>query len=288
MITIFTNPRPFKGPFDTIQRNALKSWIKYGNGCQIVLFEDEEKTTSKVAKELGLDCITDVAFNKFGTPLFNDAVNKTKKIAKFEILANVNTDIMLFEDFFLAVKNVKKILNGEDFLMVGQRYNVDMDGKEIDFDAVDAKKDILDMVSSKGKLHMLAAMDYLVFPKKFNFNPPSFAIGRTTLDSWMIFCARLMKVPAIDATLSVKAVHQNHNYPRLKNNSADCEIERKINVKLAGGFKNMGTIRDADWILYPGELKRPKFPRRIFSILTLFYPWQLLLCAKRTLQNIRK
>jgi hypothetical protein len=50
----------------------------------------------------------------------------------------------------------------------------------------------------------------------------------------------------------------------------------------------MLTLRDADWILGEHRLKRPDFPMRLFSMLSLFYPWRLLLAIKRKLQNMQE
>jgi len=52
MITLFSSPRPFRGHFDIIQRNAILSWKSVMPGCEIILFEDEEGTTKKVAEAL--------------------------------------------------------------------------------------------------------------------------------------------------------------------------------------------------------------------------------------------
>ena len=78
MITIFSNPRPFNGPFDLIQQNAIKSWKHLNSKVQIILFEDEEGTTKKIANELHVDLITDVKTNEFGTPLIDGVFEKIK------------------------------------------------------------------------------------------------------------------------------------------------------------------------------------------------------------------
>jgi len=47
MITIFSNPRSFTGPFKILQYNAIRSWKYLHPDVQIILFEDEEGTTKK-------------------------------------------------------------------------------------------------------------------------------------------------------------------------------------------------------------------------------------------------
>ena len=53
MITIFTIPKPFKGHINTIQRNAIQSWMQLKPECEIILFGDDYGV-SDIAKEFGL------------------------------------------------------------------------------------------------------------------------------------------------------------------------------------------------------------------------------------------
>ncbi len=278
MITIITNPRPFCGIFDKIQRNALSSWIKFCPGCQIILFEDEEKTTGKVAAEFGLDYVADAKCNEFGTPLIDDVINIAKKMAKFETLAYVNTDILLLKNFVPEIEEAKKKIKNKDYFISGQRYNLDIDG-DIDVDDSDFEEKILGEVAKRGKLYSPAAMDYWVFPRNLNFNIPPFVIGKPGIDGWLVYKNRVTKNPVIDMTPAIKIVHQNHNYPHAKKDFFETEKQR--NLKLAGGFKNMITLRESDWVYYGGKLKRPKFPRNILSWLILFYPWRVFYASVR-------
>jgi len=273
MITIFTNPRPFKGPFDIIQRNAVKSWQKLDPYCQIILFEDEEKTSSKVAKELGVEYIENVKTNEFGTALLSDVFSKVKAMAKHDVIAQVNADIILSQSFLDGVLKVKEIMKDKPFFMTGQRYDFDVEG------IVEADEDFFEKTKKERKLHRMSGMDYWVFPKSFPVVPPDFAVGRPAMDSWLIFESRRKKIPVIDATKVVDIIHQNHNYPAKKKEYF--ETEKKRNLELAGGLTNVCTLKDANWMFTEQGLKRPFLWRRIFSSLTLFYPWRLLLAFKR-------
>jgi hypothetical protein len=281
MITIFATPRPFVGPFDRIQRNGIKSWLALRPRCQIILFEDEEGTTKKVAGDLGVE-YADGKRNEFGNLLLDSVFEEAAKRARGEVLAHIDADILVGSDFVRAVEGVKEKMGDKPFYMVGRRYDADIED-DLNFEDNQWEKWIKKIIEEKGKLHGLAGMDYWVFPKNFDFNPPSFVIGRPGMDSWLIGQARIRKIPVIDATLVVNIVHLNHNYPQQKKDFFS--IETKRNLKLGGGYINMMTLRDADWILTKKGLQKPPFPRRIFSALSLFYPWRLLLAAKRKLQK---
>ena len=282
MITIFSIPRPFKGIFDVIQRNAIKSWMALRPSCQIILFEDEDETTKEVAEKFGLEYISDAKRNEFGSLLMDSVFDKALEKSENEILAQVTTDIILKKDFIEAIKKIKEELKEKPFYMTGRRWNVDIEG-EIDFQDEKWEENINEMIKRKGNLHRLSSMDYRVFPKNFKFDILPLVVGRPGDDSWLVYRAKSKGIPIIDTTPVVEAIHQNHDQPFKKQKFFMVESER--NIKLAGGYVSMMTLRDADWILTNQGFKRPPFPRRIFSTLSLFYPWRLMLSTKRRLYS---
>jgi len=269
MLTIFAIPKPFYGHIDIIQRNAIKSWSLLRPNCEIILFDDEENTTYKVAKEFGIRCIVNVKRNEFGIPLFNDVLAKMSEQSKNKIIALVNPDIILMNDFPRAVEQI----SFSKFLMMGRTLNLDVKEK-IDFNSMNWEQKLRERISKEGKLEGLSAANYWVFSKDLQFNFPTFSAGERGIDNWLIYRARSLKVPVIDTTEAVDIIHQNHETYKRK------EDEVILNLT------EMCTLRDADWVLTPQGLKKPKFPRRIFSELSLFYPWRLILGFKRKIQRI--
>jgi hypothetical protein len=235
-----------------------------------------------VASELGLDYVGDAECNEFGTPLIDDVINTARRMAKFETLAYVNADIILLKNFVVAIEEVRKKIKNNKFFISGQRYNLDIEN-DINFEDIDFEKKILNEVLKRGKLYSPASMDYWVFPRDLNFNIPPFVIGRPGIDGWLVYKSRITKVPVIDMTPTIKIIHQNHNYPHAKKDFF--EIEKQRNLILAGGLKNMITLREADWIYVDNELKRPKFPRNLLSQMILFYPWRVFYAIMRTLRK---
>jgi len=284
MITIFSTPRPFQGPLDVIQQNAIKSWTLLKPQCEIILFEDEKGTTSKIAKEFGVHCLTDVKCNEFGTPLLNDVFKKVQKMATNEIIVQVNTDIILMGDLLEAVRKIERAMGDSPFFMVGRRWDLDIK-EPVRFDESGWQEELRQKVAREGKLHGLSGLDYWVFPRNLKVNPPPFVIGRPGMDSWLIYKVRSLKIPLIDATEVILAVHQNHNYPKKKENYF--EIEKRKNFRLAGGSLNMMNLRDANWVFTSEGLKKPEFPRRILSQFSLFYPWRLLRSIRRRLRSLQ-
>lgn len=248
MITIFSNPRPFKGIFDSLQRNSIKSWLQLYPPCEIILFNDEENTTIKIAEEFGIKCITDVKTNEFHTPLLNNTFAQVQQIAKNEIIAYVNTDIILNNDFLFAINAIQE----RPFYMIGQRWNLNVAGS-IDFASGDWQKDLKSQILKNGKIHSVTGMDYWVFNKTTQYNMPEFAVGRPGADSWLVYKNRIMHIPVIDATSMVTIIHQNH--PHKSSIDQQYVLETEKNRKLC---KYFFTIADANWKLTKDGLKKVK------------------------------
>lgn len=283
MITIFSTPRPFTGEFDRIQRDAIRSWMLLGRGCQIVLVNDEENTTESVAEEFGTEFIKEFNCNEHGTPLLDDVFSQVRSRARYDILAHVNTDILLFPDFVDTICRYATQSRGREFLLLGRRWNLDVT-ERIDFERNDWSEVLLSRVKSEGFLHSLTGMDYWVFPRAANIYPPAFCVGRPGMDSWLVFHAKTHGIPVLDATDAITVIHQQHGYPMKR--APHFEIECTRNVALAGGRANMLSMREADWLLTSsGYLVRPSFGRRLLSFLARYKVWRNLLAIKRWTQR---
>ncbi|MFZ3148268.1 MAG: hypothetical protein WA137_04440 [Methanothrix sp.] len=274
MITLFSTPKPFHGHIGVIQRNAIHSWTLLHPDAEIFLFGDDEGT-AEVAKELGVGHVPDVARNEYGTPLVSDIFEKAQSLASNDIVCYVNADIILLKDFIRAVE---RVAGKRRFLMVGQRWNLDLNDP-LDFD-VDWEETIKALVSQKGKLFTKSGIDYFVFPRGLFMDIPRFAIGRPAWDNWMIYHARSSRYHVIDATQVVMPIHQNHNYshvPQRKGNTYEGpEAER--NRDLAGGSQHIFNLYDVNYLL------TKRFLRPAFENQTLLF----LMALKRKLMRTPK
>jgi len=280
MITIFTLPKPFKGHINIIQRNAVKSWMKLG--CEVILMGDDEGVR-ETADEFGLQHIGNIRKNNFGTPLLSSAFETAQRVARNNILVYINADMILTSDFIPVIKKINKSI----FLMNGRRWDLDIK-EELNFNNSDWERELHQRVKREGQLHGYSGIDYFIFPRELPHDLPDFAVGRVGWDNWLIYHLRSLKIPVIDATQMILAVHQNHGFSHSKFGDEKKKRvegpELKENFRLAGGLSNMITIREADWILTGQGLKKNN---SIFSKLALFYPWRMLLAFKRKIQNLR-
>jgi hypothetical protein len=271
VITLFTTPKPFRGHIATIQRNAIRSWTLLRPRLQIVVFGQEEGT-SEVVRDFGLTHVPEVERNEYGTPLISDLFARAQQLARHETLCYVNFDIMLMSDIVAAAQAVRF----PQFVLSGQRWNVDLD-RDWDF-SPGWEARLRAYVGEFGQLFTPSGMDYFIFPKDLEVDFPPFAVGRIGWDNWFLFHARQRRIPVVDATKGVMAVHQNHDHAHVPSGRPGVDSDEETwalgpegrrNFEVAGWQKMLDgdkrqlyTLRDATWRMSPSGQIRPWFPLR--------------------------
>jgi hypothetical protein len=212
---------------------------------EIILFGDEEGV-AEICVELGLRHVPEIARNEFRTPLLNDIFQKGNKISTNDILCYINADIILMSDFMPAIQKI--ISWNKQFLIVGQRWDLDLT-ESVDFTNNRWEEFIRSKAKKEGKLHPPTGADYFVFPKGFFLDIPPFGIGRTTFDNWMIERAITLKIPVVNISQAVMAIHQNHDYSHhpLGKKGVWEGKETHYNRSLAGIWTRSYNISDATY-----------------------------------------
>ena len=203
MITIFSLPKAWVGPFYDIQHNAITSWTLLDPQCEIILFGDEDGT-ELAAQRLSVKHVRDVRRTAKGTPLISDLFMKAKQLASYPNICYVNADIILMNDFTAAISVVQR--HFKRFLMVGQRRNIQLTQK-LTFEG-DWQGTIRANAIRSGTFY--DGIDYFAYPKFLFGSIPEFAIGRLYWDNWFLHFARHRRAVVVDATPAVLAVHQDH------------------------------------------------------------------------------
>ncbi len=256
MLTLFTTPKPFTDPhIDTIQRNALRSWLKLP-GVE-VLVVGEEDGLAEAAAELGVPCLPQVARNRRGTPLVSSIFDLARQNSESPLLCYVNADILLLPDLVEAARRVRE--QAEAFLLIGRRWDLDV-REPLDFDTGWDER-LRQRALSQGRLHPPAGSDYFVFPRELFQDIPPFAIGRAGWDNWMIYHARKQGWAVVDGTPDVMIVHQDHDYAHLGGAPHYDHEESHTNIELARGSRGNYTgylVLEANRELRGGKLVRPR------------------------------
>ncbi|HSF82428.1 MAG TPA: hypothetical protein VLA49_14410 [Anaerolineales bacterium] len=254
-LTIFSAPKPFTNPhIALIQRNAIQSWL--GLGAQVeVLLVGEEEGLAQAAQELGVCHLPEVTRNEPGTPLVSSIFALAREHSQSPLMMYTNADMLFLPDLLTAAEQVWAQV--ERFLIVGRRWDLDI-SQALDFSTAWAPR-LHEMVRKAGSLHQPAGSDYFVFPRECFTEIPAFAIGRAGWDNWMIYHARQQSWSTVDATSSITAIHQNHDYSHLPGNTPHYNLqESEHNIRLAGGIKNLYLTLDSDKELVNGQLRSPR------------------------------
>jgi hypothetical protein len=191
----------------------------------------------------------------------------------------INADIILFQDTIETLQ----MIDLENYVLSGRRWDIDIE-YNIDYTDNNWINQLNDKITNDGILHGYSGKDYFVFPRGIVEMPP-FAVGRPGWDDWFLFHMRNLKIPIIDGTETLTAIHQNHDYSHSKygTKSRVSGPEFASNAGMIGSFTNIVDLRDADLITKNNSTERPAFPNRIFNLLSYFYTWRLILAFKRRL-----
>jgi predicted O-methyltransferase YrrM len=245
-VTIFAIPKTFTGHVEIIQKNAIRSWARLKPRPEIILFGDEPGI-AEIAREVGARHVPEVARNEFGTPLVDAIFRSAAQLAKNDILAYVNADIILLNNFMAGVE--KAAASQEEFLLVGRRWDFCV-FDEIDFDAPDWSAPLLEAVFRVGFLHSETGLDYFVHTKGLWAGIPPFALGRCAWDNWLMKWPIVMGKTVIDATEYITAIHQDHGYAHAgERANAFSGLEPRRNRAMAGSV--LGWSTDAPFHLTP-------------------------------------
>lgn len=257
-VTIFSAPKSFADPhIAMIQRNAIGSWLSLGNPVEVLLIGDDPGIGEN-AERLGATHLPEVEKNTQQTPLISSIFEQAQVYAQHATLAFVNTDIILMREFLTSIEEIA--LQKRNFLVMGRRWDLTQD-TALEFDA-EWEQALRSRLKSEGSLHPPAGSDYFVFPSGQFGKLPPFALGRAGWDNWMIFRARTLRIPVIDATEAITVVHQTHDYSHLEDGLPHFHLEEsRENVRLGGGPETVFTLADATWRMNGQGLVRIPWPQ---------------------------
>jgi len=267
MITFFTIPKAFRGKMAIIQYNAIASWKRLSPDCQIILI-GSETGVAEAAKRFGISHETKVLKNEYETPLLDSAFDIAYRVSRYPFVCYVNTDIIFMSGIRESLIEACRL---RKFIISGRRTNLNVES-EIDFADRESSNGLINKIETEGRLYSHDGLDYFIFPNRM-ISLPGFPVGRALWDNWLITHARAEKIPVIDATPCITAVHQNHDYGHLKGGSKEVMEGAEVikNWKMIGKNFYPLDLRDASYFINSdGFLTRRSgcryYVRRIFTI----------------------
>jgi hypothetical protein len=265
MLTFFTTAKAFQGHSGVIQRNALKSWTRLHPDVEVILFGDDQGA-AEICADLGLRHEEHVERHPSGFKYVNYLFEKAQAIARYDYLCYANCDIIFLYDLWQAFEKVVRWRR--HFLMIGQRWDIDITAAVnfADPEQVNALQLLVRATGFRQKRHFV---DYFLFSKGLYDEVPPLVIGRSWWDHWLVWKALSRRVPVIDCSSAVLAIHQNHGYayhPQGKEGTNEDSLARQ-NKALAGNGNHLRFTADATYTFtQKGVIRRAPFHR--FAVLT--------------------
>jgi hypothetical protein len=243
MLTIFTTAKPFNGHDRVIQCNALRSWKLLHPDVEVILFGDEQGAL-EVCAQYGLRHEPQIERFDGKIPYLNSMFARAQQLATHDYLCYSNCDIILLNDFLMAFQKAKSWRRR--FLAVGRRWDTDIT-QAVDFTDKRWAGNLRRVALTQGTQMDDHWVDYFVFAKGMYANMPRLIVGYCFWDNWMIWEALSSKIPVIDNTDSVVAIHQNHLYSaesgRTKDNPRDARS--LLNLDVIGTQEHLKRIDDS-------------------------------------------
>ena len=253
-LALFSLPKPFRGHEEVIQRNALRSWAALPGPPELLVFGGEEGA-AEAAAAVGARDVPEVARNERGTPFVSDLFDRAERLTDAPSLCYANADIVLFAE--LAAVADAAAGWGKPFLVVGQCLNLDVQ-EGLELERPEASAAFRRRALEEGVLRGAGGIDWFLFSRGLYRDLPAFLVGRAGFDNWLIWRALESGALVVDATETVLAVHQNHDYGHVEGGreGAYAGDEARRNIELAGGELRLFNIDDASYRLGSHGLRR--------------------------------
>lgn len=290
LVTLFTMPKPFGANVDDsqsdktdhIQRNAIKSWLQLEPVVEVLLIGNENGI-AETAHELGVRHVPDIEFNEHGTPLVSSAFEIARRETVSPLLAYCNCDVILTKDFANTVEALLSDQPHEQFVAFGQRTDLDVES-EIDFRDPVQFASLMQNFRSNGVKSSSVCKEYFIFNRDLYQQIPKFAVGRGNWDNWMLYSAKQNRVPVINVSAMITAIHQAHDYSHTDSGRYKCYVsgeEAQENMRLAGG-RHLISGSTPTWRMTKNGIKKelpliinpafwadvPRFARLMMNLLT--------------------
>ncbi len=264
MLTIFCCPKPFRGESAAIQRAAIGSWLALRPRPQVLVFSDEPGI-AEVAEELGAAHFPVERKSPYGTPLVNCLFERAEEVARYPLLCYANADIILTSSLMRAAAAVARA--SSHFLLVGKCVELPRPPQP-DFDDARWEESIETQARRDGVSRGPFFIDYCVFPAGLFPAMPPFSLGRSRWDNWLIAAAQRSGAWVVEASATVTAVHQRHDYSHVPGGRSWVYRgpEARMNQRLSGwrNWVHLHSILDATHSL-DGDRLRELHPGALWS-----------------------
>lgn len=212
LLTMFTT-------FDTkmekkeVYLNTLRNWKLLGKNVNVVVYSDSA-STSDLATSANIQVLP-VKQKACGAPVLKSLFINSISTFKSELYGYANADILFNGGF---IKTLSEILKSDHFnkgplLIVGRRS---------EFNITSLRTPVINTIEEVEHLGMRSTLSHGMAGDVFITNNlflwdhmPDHAVGRATVDNWLVWFARATGAKVIDITFSTLSLHQKTDFKKL-------------------------------------------------------------------------
>jgi hypothetical protein len=228
-ISLITTLKPFKGLARIHQINSLQSWAKFIEGAEIIVVGESEGFETILSEfKFNIKWVKEVKTSYSGAPYLDDMIKKGLENARYDFVCIINADTILLSDF---VHSISKLINiyDDNFLLTSRSFPLNIN-TIIDFDQPEVEA-CLKYKARKRYIHRditSLPTDFYFFHREFlsNAKIPPFIYGRGVFVRWYIYHAHCKRIPIIDATPVITAIHQTHSFDYIKDHDVQEELQK--------------------------------------------------------------
>ncbi len=288
MITILCTPKPFLKEAAWNQINALRSWRAIDQNIEIIIF-GSAPGAAEAAAEVNAEFVPEIESSSTGAPSFNSMIKHAAVYGKYDLQVYVNCDILLNHRLLKAMQIGYEKFG--PFLLVGERLDLQQDSK------IDVRNlswaESLASLAKEGQLisHGPTGADYFGFTRDMWDDLPPVYMGRAMCDQALLHYCLSQRIPVLDATLALTAVHQFHDYSHVRGGVQEAfEGEDRARMKRMHGLNySLPTMSDANWMFSEKNIliaKKQHFLREIELMFRYRYGLHRIALVWRVLQYI--
>jgi len=252
MLTLLTSFKNFEGEDAVRQRNALASWRCLAPDVEILLFGNP-KGAAEVVREFGLRQFPDVPMFENRLARIDAVFEIAQREGRFDLQAYVNGDMVFGSDFVAALSAISL----PRFLGVGRRWTVPVQG-ELSRECSEEVVRLQETARRDLKIDDRASMDYFCYRRGTFPNLKPLYLGTIAWDNYMVYHCVTHRIPVVDLSHAMVAVHQKHDYVYL-NGGRDEFYAGPAAVHnrrcLGGGWERLFVTSDASHVLSDGRVR---------------------------------
>ena len=246
MITFLASPKPFKGIAKEHQYRAVQSWLATGTDVEVILYGDSDGI-DEAGSELGVQVVKQIECTSSGIPFFGSIVAHAEIYGKNDLQVYLNCDILLS-----GVMPALRLIEFTQFLLIGQRINLG-NAVFVDLGKADYMTQLIKLArEGKATLDTPSATDYFCFRRGMWRDIPKIIIGRGGYDQALLAYCMRHRIPIIDGTFRVMALHQFHDYNHIEGGNkvvfGGADAEHNFG-KGGAGKRSRARVSDAGYVI---------------------------------------